>query len=323
MKKSVWISLIVSGALIVFGAGFFVSALNGVNWDFSALSGYEFVTDTCNVTEPFSNISIDSDTADIQFIPSTDGKCRVEYGDLVYNVYEIEVRDGTLHIILNDTRKWYDYISIGTFTSSYITVYLPAGEYGTLTVSESTGDIEIPADFSFENLDMELSTGDVNVLASIKNTAKIKANTGDVTLKDLCVGGLEIKVTTGKIELEGVDCTGDVSLRCSTGKTFLTDLTCASLTSKGSSGDILLKNVIALGAFDISRDTGDVSFDSCDAANITVSTDTGDVRGTLRTDKIFVCRSDTGRVEVPPTTKGGTCRITTDTGDIIITIVSE
>lgn len=322
MKKSTLISLIVAGALIMLGVCLFAYAMTTVGWDFSAFSGSEFVSDTHEITEPFAGICIDSDTADITFVLSNDGTCRVECRDMEYIEYRVEVQNGTLCIEGIDTRAWYEHISIGTFESPSITVYLPENAYGMLTVRESTGDIEIPDGFTFESLELELSTGDVTVGASVKNTAKITTDTGDITVQNASVGALELTVSTGKIEVSGVDCAGNVTMHGTTGKAFLTDLTCKSLITKGSTGDILLDNVIAADTLGIDRSTGDVSFDSCDAANITVTTDTGDVRGTLCSGKVFACKTDTGRIDLPDSTTGGVCSITTDTGDISISIVS-
>ena len=55
-------------------------------------------------------------------------------------------------------------------------------------------------------------------------------------------------------------------------------------------------------------------------AELFVETDTGDVRGSLLTEKTFIVQTDTGSVDVPETTTGGKCEITTDTGDIEIEI---
>ena len=63
-----------------------------------------------------------------------------------------------------------------------------------------------------------------------------------------------------------------------------------------------------------------VVLDGCDAAEIFVKTDTGDVTGTLLSEKVFVTTTDTGKVEVPRSVSGGRCEITTDTGDIRISI---
>ena len=68
------------------------------------------------------------------------------------------------------------------------------------------------------------------------------------------------------------------------------------------------------------RSTGDVTFTDADASEITVQTDTGDVSGSLLTEKVFITETDTGKVSVPNTVTGGRCKITTDTGDIRITV---
>jgi hypothetical protein len=51
-----------------------------------------------------------------------------------------------------------------------------------------------------------------------------------------------------------------------------------------------------------------------------IETSTGSVKGTILTPKIFMIRSDTGKINVPETTTGGICRIRTSTGNISITI---
>ena len=43
----------------------------------------------------------------------------------------------------------------------------------------------------------------------------------------------------------------------------------------------------------------------------------------LFSDKIFFASTDTGSVNVPKTTTGGRCEITTDTGDIDIVVESK
>jgi DUF4097 and DUF4098 domain-containing protein YvlB len=95
---------------------------------------------------------------------------------------------------------------------------------------------------------------------------------------------------------------------------------CRNLKSDGATGDLSLDNVIAAEVFRIERSTGDVDFEGCDAAEITVTTDTGHIRGSLLSDKVFIAETDTGRVDVPHTTTGGKCQLTTDTGNIKISI---
>ena len=81
-----------------------------------------------------------------------------------------------------------------------------------------------------------------------------------------------------------------------------------------------MNSVIASEKFSIERRTGDVKLDGCDAAEIKILTDTGDVNGSFGSEKIFFVETDTGDVNVPKSLTGGKCEITTDTGDIYITI---
>lgn len=320
MKKSIMISLIVAGALVLSGAGLFAGAMTASGWDFSVLNTYEVVNNTYDVDEPFTNISIDTDKVDIRFAKSSDGKCRVATRDTSNHIYSVAVVDGTLHIQMGF--KGLFEIGIGVY-DSFVTVYLPEDAYGTLTIKEYTGDVEIPGNFSFESMDIELDTGDVTSRADTTGTCRIATTTGDVKVQGASVGHLALRTTSGKITVSDVVCAGNFSANVRTGDAILTNLTCTDLTSTGTTGELKLTNVITSGKIDIMRDTGDVTFEGSDAASIKVKTDTGDVTGTLLTDKVFVYKTDTGKVELPKTTTGGTCDITTDTGDIIITIVSK
>ena len=315
MKKSIVISLIVAGVLVLVGAGLFAGAMSAAEWDFSVLNTYEVVNNTYDVHDPFNSIAIESDTADLCFVKSNDGKCRVETVDNSNHVYNVAVTDGTLQIGMDSKGKIA--FGIGVYRSS-VTVYLPEDVYGTLTVRQDTGDIEIPENFSFESIDMELGTGDVVSSADTAGTCRITTDTGDVKVQGVSVGALELRTTTGRITASDVACAGNVSINVSTGKIYLTDLTCRDLMSTGSSGDVTLKHVIASGGFFITRDSGDVALDGCDAAAIEIKTDTGDVEGTFLTPKIIYAQSNTGRIEVPRSTTGVICEITTDTGDIKI-----
>ena len=317
MKKSIMISLIVAGALVLFGAGLFAGAMTAGGWDFSILNTYEVVNNTYDVDEPFTNISIDTDTVDIRFAKSSDGKCRVATRDTSNHIYSVAVEDGTLHIQVYF--KGLFEIGIGAY-ESFLTVYLPEDAYGALTIKDDTGDIEIPENFSFESMDIELDTGDVVSYADAIGTCRIAATTGDIKVENASVGALALRTTSGDIAVSDVVCAGNVSANVRTGDAFLTNLTCTDLTTTGTTGKLKLTNVIASGKLDITRDTGDVTFDGSDAASIKVHTSTGDVKGTLLSDKTFRYKTSTGRVELPQTTTGGVCDITTDTGDIIINV---
>ncbi len=315
MKK--W--MIAAAIVIVIGCGLFVGAMTMFNWNFEVLSTDKFSTNTHTVADTFTDIVLTTDTAAVTFLPSESNAVTVECFESERQQHAVAVQDGTLTIALQDTRKWYHYIGI-SFRSPKITVYLPAGEYGTLTLKSHTGKVNLPADFTFKNVDVNLTTGDVSCAASATGDVKIETNTGDITVDHITAVSLSFKATTGRVTVKGADCQEDVTVKVTTGKTHLTDVTCRNLVSDGSTGDITLKNVIAANRFSIERDTGDVTFERCDAAALWVETSTGSVKGTLLTDKVFITSTDTGRVDVPRTVTGGRCEITTDTGDIKMSI---
>ena len=322
MKNKLKIWIIIASLLCAVGCLIAVAAMALSGFNFPSFITSTLVTNVTEIGEDFSDIIISSDTADIKFVLSEDGKCKVECHEEAKVKHNVTVEDGALKIKLVDNRLWYETVSIGSFDSSSVTVYLPQKAYNSLVINTSTSDVEIPEDFSFENLDVKVSTGDVKCKASAKEL-QITAGTGAVKIENVSANNASISTSTGQITAEKLNCSGDISLRVTTGKTSLTDVTCKNLTSVGGTGDIMLTGVVALGQCDITRDTGDVTFVKSDAASVTVKTDTGDVTGTFLTDKIIYANSSTGDIDVPKCTSGGMCDITTSTGDIIISIVES
>ena len=339
MTKSAKTWLAIAVSLILIGCIIFGGVMAMLKWDFTKLSTDKYETNKYDVTEEYTNISVVTKTADIAFVISENSKCSVECYEQEKVRHSVTVRDGALVIDVVDSRKWYEHIGIN-FGAPKITVYIPAGEYGALSVKSNTGAVQIAKELSFASIDVSESTGDVTSYASSSGGIKIKTSTGNIYVEGISAGSLELSastgnvtvsgvacrgdatvmVTTGKVTASGVRCDGDVSVDVSTGKAYLTDITCKSLISDGDTGSILLTNVIAAERLSIERSTGDVTFDGCDAAKLSVETDTGDVRGSLLTDKVFTVSTDTGKIDVPQTASGGRCEISTDTGDINITI---
>ena len=319
MGKAMKIWLIIAIAVVVVGAGVFTAALAACGWGFSKLSTVQFETNTYSGTDRITGIRVDTDTADIRFAPSEDGQWKVVCHEAEKMNHTVSVKNGILTIKVVDEREWYDHIGIW-IGSETVTIYLPEQEYASLVIRESTGDVEVPKAFRFGTIDINVSTGAVRNYASATGVIKITASTGDIHVEDVSAASMELSVTTGHVTGRGLTCEGKLSVGVSTGDAQLTDVKCENFTSDGSTGDIVLKDVIATGKMSIDRSTGDVKFDACDAAEILVETSTGNVTGSLRSDKIFIARVSTGDVDVPATTSGGKCQITTSTGDIRIRI---
>lgn len=312
------IGLIIAGALVVLGLFVFGGAVVASGGDFTKLGTSNFQTNVHEIREQFDSISIDTQTADIRFLPASNGQSKVVCYERESVKHSVSVAGGVLEIKAVDEREWYEYL--GSFGEETLTVYLPQSEYGALKIEADTSDIEIPENFRFDSVTVINSTGDVECFASVTETLKIKTSTGDIELERMSASSMELSVSTGEVSVEDVNCAGEIKITVSTGKTELENVACGSLVSKGSTGDITLKNVIASGKFTIERSTGYVRFERSDAAEIFIKTDTGDVRGTLLTAKVFTAKTDTGRIELPRTDEGGKCEITTETGDIRLEI---
>ncbi len=300
MNKSTKIWLILASSLLFTGLIIFSMVMSLLNWDFTKLSTSKYQTTTQEVTEDFSNIYINVDTADIEFFYTTDSKITVTTSEYENSTHLIKIEDGTLKIEARDTRKWYEHISLFSFKSPKVSVYLPFGNYEKLSIISDTGDVKMPSDLNFSTIDIKSDTGDVINYASATDYIKIKTSTGDVRLEKISTNEITIIVSTGDVKAKDVAC-----------KTF---------TSNGNTGDISLINVIVRENLTILRSTGDVEFHRCDADNIEVETGTGDVEGSFVSSKTFITKTSTGDVDVPKTTSGGTCKITTSTGDIEIDI---
>lgn len=314
MSRKIW--LIISISLILIGCIIFTGVMMVLNWDFTKLSTVIYETNEYAIAENYKNISIVTDTADIVFIPSENSK--ITCYEQKNAKHSVTVKEDTLSIQLIDTRKWYEHIGIN-FGSPKITIHIPQCEYGTLLIKSDTGDTEIPQNFKFESIDVSQSTGDVKTCASSKNV-KIKTSTGNIDIKNATINSLNLFASTGNISLSDINCEEDIKIKVSTGKTNITNATCKNIVSSGSTGNLSLINVIAEENFNIERSTGDINFKECDANEIFVETDTGDVKGTLLSDKVFITSTDTGSINVPKSVVGGKCEISTDTGNITITV---
>lgn len=260
MSKKTKIWLMAGVALVILGALLFAASMMAYNWDFTKLSTQNRETNTYEISENFSNISINTDTADVEFVLSGDGNCRVICDETEKEKHSVTVKDGTLVIDIIDEREWKDYIGIN-FDTSKITLYLPQKEYEAVSV---------------------------------------KISTGDIYMDDLYASDINVSVSTGDVDI--------------------TDAECKNLVSEGSTGEVYMEDVIAEEKLSIQRSTGDIKIISCDADELFIKTSTGDVTGSLKSDKVFITKVNTGDVDVPDTTAGGRCEIATSTGDIKITI---
>ena len=321
MRTAMKVWLIIAAVLFGIGVILMAGALLSYSINPVSFKTADYETTTFDFQEDaIRNISIDTKTADLYIVPSEDDLCHVVAFDRTNMKYSAWVEGDTLHILGEMGQNWKDFLPFN-FESSRVTISLPKSEYKKLTITETTGAIQLSESFTFETVDVSFTTGEVMLLANTTDFASIRATTGSVHVQDVSVGNLEVSVRTGKVLVSNVTCSGKIGIKVSTGDAQIHDTTCRSLLSDGSTGDISLANVLIQDELTLTRSTGDIRLKDSDAATISIETSTGDVIGSLLSGKSFLANTDTGSVRVPASTSGGSCEISTNTGDIDITVV--
>ena len=318
MKKTTKISIVAAVILIVIGAAIFIGTMSTLDWNFRDLSTQQFKTNTHENITPITNITVETDSADITFALNTNNATKVVCHELEKVTHTVSFENGNLLIREMDIRKWFDHIGIN-FERTKITIYLPKDNFGALDIHCSTGDILIPENFIFESMNISTSTGDIETGANVSGPIRIKTDTGDICVQNAAPRSMDLTASTGKVTVSDVTCFSDMHIDVTTGKVNLYNVNCKNLYSAGSTGSFTASNLLSGNQLVVNRSTGNVTLTNCDATAISIRTTTGDITGSLLTGKIFSAEVGTGKVSLPDNSPGGTCVLVTSTGDIKFT----
>ncbi len=286
MKKSTLVILIVAASLTVGGLVLGAVAM-GMGAYESSLSDYSTQatkSNTHNVFVPVSGIDIDVPFADVRFIPSNDENIRVSAHESKKQYYEVTVVNDTLKIRYYDIRMWYERIGIQINEDNYLTVYLPAGEYDTLTVKNSSGEISISSDYTFGDVKLTTASGDIHFNGKVTNM-------------------LDIHTASGEADVNGVHSNS------------------AQVSISVASGDVDVENT-TVKSINISSASGEIELNMCDAEYTELKSASGDIEAVLLSDKMFYTDTSSGSVRVPPSSEGAPeCHCKTSSGDIEIRVI--
>lgn len=303
MKKKMKVWLIIAAILCGVGLLTFSITFAAVGFDYRLMDTIDAVDSAYVINDAFDSILINVESADVRFEESADGSVKVLIHEKENEPHSVSVHNGKLMIFVNEC-AWYEDILSYYFGSESITILLPRESGVSLKAETDTGDVTLADTLLFGDVAIETDTGDVTVASEVSGLLSLTSDTGDVVLRNTMLSSAYIETDTGDIEISSVRFSGALGIETDT-------------------GDVDLNRSIVAGDVAIETDTGDVDFSRIDAANLYVVTDTGDVEGSLLSEKIFIIKTDTGDKKVPHTTQGGICKITTDTGDIEITLVKE
>ncbi len=320
MKGLIAIPIVIGSVLLIAGGALFGVAVYKSSKN-STIETKEYKRGEEGGIDTFNKIDVDLTIADVEFIKADDYK--VVVNETKYDTNEVNVVDSTLKVVGKNTRKWYEHIfNWNWFDKVKVTVYMPEGHYESLKVGSSTGNIVIPADFTFADFEAKASTGNVTSKANVENNLNVKVSTGNVSLESVVAKNININSNTGNVTLKNDSVTGKINIETDTGDIKLDNVTCADYYSHSDTGDVNFVNVTVTNKIEIKNGTGYVKMVSSDADTLDIKTSTGNVNLELMSPKIVYADSRTGRKNVPVSTTGGVCEVKTSTGDIKVTFAA-
>lgn len=131
---------------------------------------------------------------------------------------------------------------------------------------------------------------------------------------------LNIKCNTGYINISNVASNGNITIKQNTGKINILNIKPNTLTINSKTGCKTLENVIVKQKLHIKTNSGKVILDNCDAKEIFIKSNTGNISGIPLTDKAFIIKCKTGKINIPETFGGNKCEIVSNTGNINLAI---
>lgn len=309
---------------------------------------------TCEVVDGVLTVTVEDTRPRWQRLFTRSSALTVHLGGSVYG--DLTVNGGTGDVAVGEGLTFGDIaidlstgdVVLTSVTATGLTVDLSTGDValsdvnilGDVKITQSTGEIAVNG-LSASALAIEGTTGDAGLAdVTVLGAVSLVRSTGDVTVSRLVAASLTAETDTGDVRFTDLTAIGAVTVTTSTGDSKYLGLSAASLSVstgtgivsvadaavtadasvKTSTGGITLANTTFGGTVTVRASTGKVTLDRADAAALDIETSTGDVKGTLRSEKVFIVRASSGRVNVPETTSGGTCKIVTNTGSIEISI---
>ena len=278
-------------------------------------------TSNLQITEQYTSVKIEINNADLVLIPSNNKTSNIKFISNKLVSFDYEVIDGELVIKQSDKRKFFQ--KIFNFTDYNIFVYLSNKNLDSLVVNSINGDCTINEGLTFNNVNINATTTDIDYNGGVKEDINIHTTTGDIEIKNVSCNNLNIECSTGDVDLFNMYVSNSTYIKTTTGEVELKSLMCNNLNIKVSTGDIDLEKVNVTSDLIIKGTTGDVLFDQLEAGSIYIDLSTGDVKGSLTKEMIFNVTSTTGNIRVPESSIGGICKVEVTTGNVHITFYDK
>ncbi len=282
------ITLLVLGLLLLF-----LGTMMSVSW-----GGAKVEEKSAEIPGSFTGLIVEELSADVQVLPSTDGKLRLEYKESEFDRLDSSPEDGLLRLTRNDRRPWYRKFfnqSLGTTT-----IYLPEADYQLLQLRTISGDLTLEGPFRAEE----------SALHSIS---------GDQSVNGLQTDSLRFYSVSGDLTLSAIDCSGELQVETTSGDITIRKLTAGSLEIESISGDCQMQTAELAGHLSIRTTSGEIVLKESDAKTLDIESVSGDVNLALKTVKRVEFDTVSGKVNIADSDSfAELCRIHTVSGWITV-----
>ncbi|MBR4580386.1 MAG: DUF4097 family beta strand repeat protein [Lachnospiraceae bacterium] len=344
MKKAKKITIFVAIGMVVLGVGMAFVAMAAGGFDINKIIQTTTYTERVfDLPEDYSDISLQIRSQNLEILKSEDNVTHFICYEADDEIFTAEIKDDTL-VVENKEKetKGLHFVLGGTIESARL--YLPKEQYESLNIRVSSGGMKFSSAFTFEDVDIDLGSGAIDVSKITAEDINAHTNSGSLTLADVKAKSasfdtgsgaikanntdidtmLDLHTSSGSITCDSVTC-DNAKMKTGSGKIELVNTDCGTnLEIHTSSGSIILNDVVAQADFNAKTGSGKIELTSCDGANMDLHTGSGSIKGSLKTPKMFEAKSGSGSVDVPgDDSNGGKCLIKTGSGSIDITIIPQ
>ena len=318
MKKTakVAVAILIAGVVLAL-AGF---AMAG--FDFGNLNtGGALVERTFEAAGNVTKVFVAEQGANVEIVPSADGRARVTCAENEAFCYDITEEDGVLRVEKRDLRGGTLGMYFGFWQEGTLTVEVPSGTL--LDVETDSGDIRMTGGtegLTYSIASLRSDNGDVyveNVRAGEGESLETSDAMGDVQ-----PGDITVETDNGNIAVEGAQVRG-LSAMTANGAVTLRDIRADGIFTTARNDAIRMEGIVT-GTLTASTENDDIRFSGVEATeSILLQTDKGDIRGELPGQmRDYHIESETDYDNSLPTLLDGEgifLRAVTNNGDIDVT----
>ncbi len=318
MKKTVKVAV----AVLIVGVVVMLAGFAMAGFDFGNLNtGGALVERTFESEGDVTKVFVAEQGANVEIVPSADGRARVTCAENEAFCYDITEEDGVLRVEKRDLRGGTLGMYFGFWQEGTLIVEVPSGTL--LDVETDSGDIRMTGGtegLTYSIASLRSDNGDVyveNVRAGEGESLETSDAMGDVQLGDITV-----ETDNGNIVVEGAQVRG-LSAMTANGAVTLRDVR-AEVVFASARNDAIRMEGIVTGTLTASTENDDIRFSGVEATeSILLQTDKGDIRGELPGQmRDYHIESETDYDNSLPTLLDGEgifLRAVTNNGDIDVT----